>query len=49
MNTLSYALSFERLIYTVPAILIAMTLHEMAHGFVSYKLGDPTPTEDGRL
>lgn len=49
MNTLSYALSFERLIYTVPAILIAMTLHEMAHGFVSYKLGDPTPKEDGRL
>ena len=37
------------LIYVVPAILISVTLHEMAHGYVSYKLGDPTPKLDGRL
>lgn len=49
MSTIMHALSFERLIYTIPAILIAMTFHEMAHGFVSYKLGDPTPKEEGRL
>lgn len=37
------------LIYTVPAILLAISAHEYAHGFVSDKLGDPTPRRDGRL
>lgn len=36
-------------IYLIPAVLIAITLHEFAHGFVSWKLGDPTPKEEGRL
>lgn len=49
MSTIMSALSIDRLIYTVPAILIAMTMHELAHGYVSYKLGDPTPKSDGRL
>lgn len=34
---------------TVPAILIAIVVHEMSHGYMSYKLGDPTPKYDGRL
>lgn len=34
---------------TVPVILIALTFHEVAHGFVSYKLGDPTAYNQGRL
>lgn len=29
--------------------LIAITGHEVAHGFVSDKLGDPTPRREGRL
>lgn len=37
------------LIYTVPAVLIAICFHEFAHGFVSYKLGDPNPRRSGRL
>ncbi|NCC55840.1 MAG: site-2 protease family protein [Erysipelotrichia bacterium] len=37
------------LIYTIPAVLIAIVLHEWAHGFISYKLGDPSPKADGRL
>lgn len=36
-------------LYSLPAVLIAITLHEYAHGFVSWKLGDPTPKQDGRL
>lgn len=36
-------------IYRAISILLAMVLHEYAHGFVSYKLGDPTPKSDGRL
>lgn len=33
----------------IPAVLIALTLHECAHGWVSYKLGDPTAKNLGRL
>lgn len=42
-------MSYSYVIYTAPAALIAIVLHELAHGFVSYKLGDPTPKFDGRL
>jgi Zn-dependent protease len=47
-----YLLTLEYLksiVYTVPAILLAISAHEFAHGYVSYKLGDPTPKRDGRL
>ena len=37
------------LLYTVPAVLVAISMHEFAHGYVSYKLGDPTPKRSGRL
>lgn len=37
----------SELIYTIPAVFIAIILHEWAHGFVSYKLGDPTPKLEG--
>lgn len=40
---------FQTLIYVAPAVLIAISMHEFAHGFVSYKLGDMTPKLDGRL
>ncbi|MTI70218.1 MAG: site-2 protease family protein [Firmicutes bacterium] len=33
----------------MPAILIAITLHELAHGYMAYQLGDPTAYENGRL
>lgn len=36
-------------IYLLPGILLAITLHEFAHGWVSWKLGDPTPKREGRL
>lgn len=35
------------LVYTVPAVLIAISLHEFAHGWASWKLGDPTPRRPG--
>lgn len=37
------------LIYTAPAVLIALSMHELAHGLASYGLGDPTPKAEGRL
>ncbi|MHB8882958.1 MAG: site-2 protease family protein [Thermodesulfovibrionales bacterium] len=39
----------RRLLIAAPAILIAITFHEVAHGFVAYKLGDPTAKFTGRL
>ncbi len=35
-------------IFALPLIL-AVTLHEVAHGWVAYKLGDPTAKQMGRL
>lgn len=37
------------MIFRIPALLIALTIHEFAHAFTSYKLGDPTPKIQGRL
>lgn len=42
-------LALISLLLSVPAILIALTFHEVAHGWVSYKLGDPTAYNLGRL
>lgn len=37
------------ILINVPITLIALTGHEFAHGWVSAKLGDPTPKMQGRL
>jgi Zn-dependent protease len=37
------------LLVRVPALLIALTFHELAHGLVAYKLGDMTAKNHGRL
>lgn len=36
-------------LFLIPGILLAITLHEFAHGWVSWRLGDPTPKQTGRL
>lgn len=33
----------------LPGIIIGITFHEAAHGYVSHWLGDPTPQNQGRL
>ena len=33
----------------LPCILIALPMHEVAHGYVAYRLGDPTARNFGRL
>ncbi len=33
----------------VPGLLLALTIHEYAHGRMAYELGDPTPARAGRL
>ena len=42
----SYLLSL--LLSVVPSLL-CITLHELSHGLVAYKLGDPTAKNAGRL
>ena len=36
-------------LYRIPAVLIALTLHELAHGYVALRCGDPTAQMMGRL
>lgn len=36
-------------LFVVPCVLIALTFHEFAHGYMAYKLGDPTAKNFGRL
>lgn len=33
----------------LPIVLLALTVHEVSHGFMAYKLGDPTARNMGRL
>ncbi len=37
------------LLASIPGVLLAITFHEFAHGFVAYKLGDNTAKNEGRL
>lgn len=37
------------LVLSIPAVLIAITVHEFGHAFSAYKLGDDTPLRQGRL
>ncbi len=38
-----------QLLVSIPGVLIAITFHEFAHGFIAYKLGDNTAKSEGRL
>lgn len=42
----SWIISF---LLTLPIALISLSVHEMAHGYMAYKLGDPTARNLGRL
>lgn len=52
-NILNSTMSLGDWLYTkllmLPGIVIGLTFHEAAHGYVSYWLGDPTPKLQGRL
>lgn len=36
-------------LYSLPGIILGLTVHEYAHAWASWKLGDETAREDGRL
>ena len=37
------------LLFVIPCVLIALTVHEVAHGYMAFRLGDPTARNLGRL
>ena len=37
------------LLVSVPGLLLCLSLHEAAHGYTAYRLGDPTAKNAGRL
>jgi Zn-dependent protease len=39
----------EKIVLTAPPLILAVVLHEIAHGWVAWKLGDPTAKSLGRL
>lgn len=41
--------TIQRLLISALPILVAITFHEVAHGYVAFKLGDPTAKLLGRL
>ena len=47
-NGLDWSVLTDLLLSIVPA-LVCITLHELAHGYVAYKLGDDTAKRAGRL
>jgi Zn-dependent protease len=50
LGSLGDPLAFlQSLVLKIPALLLAVTLHEVAHGWVADRLGDPTARRAGRL
>lgn len=42
-------IDIPRLILLAPPLLFALTIHEFAHGYIAFALGDPTAKANGRL
>lgn len=38
-----------KILFLVPVILLSLSLHELSHAYISYRLGDPTAKNMGRL
>ena len=41
-------MDWDRIIYSLPGIIIGLTVHEFCHAWTAYKLGDPTAKNQGR-
>lgn len=40
-------MDLQEAIVTLPALIMAVILHEYAHGWMAYRMGDPTAKELG--
>ena len=43
------SISLRNIIMMIPILFIALPVHEFAHGWVAYRMGDPTAKYSGRL
>ncbi len=41
--------NFQEMLFRLPIIFMAITIHEYAHGYAAFKMGDPTAKMQGRL
>ena len=41
--------NIQNILYSVIGVILALSIHEVAHGLVSYWMGDPTAKLEGRL
>lgn len=48
LRGLDWSVLTDLLLRVIPA-LVCITLHELSHGYVAFRLGDPTAKEAGRL
>lgn len=48
-SDVDFGMKLLLILVSIIAMLPALTLHEFAHGYVAYKLGDKTAKADGRL
>ncbi|HAE22490.1 MAG TPA: site-2 protease family protein [Spirochaetaceae bacterium] len=41
--------SIERILYSMPAVIIGLSVHEFSHAFMAMNLGDSTAKDEGRV
>lgn len=49
MNTLDLSLALQKLSFSFIPVLLGIILHEVAHGYMAYRRGDPTAMMFGRI
>ncbi|MDL2229573.1 site-2 protease family protein [Treponema sp. OttesenSCG-928-L16] len=42
-------MDWQRILYSVPAVILGLTVHEFCHAWAAHKLGDDTAKEQGRV
>jgi Zn-dependent protease len=42
-------MNWQNIVYSLPGIILGLTVHEYSHALAAYKLGDDTAREQGRL
>jgi Zn-dependent protease len=41
--------SIERILYSLPAVILGLSVHEFSHAYMALKLGDSTAKDEGRV
>ncbi|MDR1619859.1 MAG: site-2 protease family protein [Clostridiales bacterium] len=49
LSSVFRGLNLLNMLYSLPAIIVALSFHECAHAYVAYRCGDPTARNLGRM